>query len=142
MAPWRRQPCVRASEMIAHLPQGYDTVLGKWFVNSAELSGGEWQRIALDRAYVRRSPIILLDEPTSFMDSWAETDWFKRFRELAEGRTGIIITHRFTIALRTSFMSCMGARLLNQAAIRNSRRVMVSMPSPGMPKYKPPIPAC
>jgi ATP-binding cassette subfamily B protein len=87
-----------AHEMIMRLPRKYDTLLGKWFVNGTELSAGEWQRIALARAFYRKAQIIILDEPTSYMDSWSEADWFDRFRNLARGRTGIIITHRFTIA--------------------------------------------
>ena len=89
-----------AHEMITGLPRGYETLLGKWFVDGTELSGGEWQRIALARAFVRQAPIIVLDEPTSFMDSWAEVDWLERFRALATGRTAIIVTHRFTTAMR------------------------------------------
>lgn len=89
-----------AHGFIAKLPEKYETLLGKWFVKGSELSGGEWQRIALARAYFRQSQLIVLDEPTSFMDSWSEADWFDRFRSLAENRTGLIITHRFTIAMR------------------------------------------
>lgn len=91
-------------ELIAGLPHGYDTKLGKWFADGVELSGGEWQRIATARAYLRQSPIIILDEPTSFMDSWAENDWFERFRGLAKGRSAIVITHRFTIAKRADII--------------------------------------
>lgn len=87
-----------AHEFIMRLPQGYDTLLGKWFTGGTELSGGEWQRLALARAFLRQSQIMILDEPTSLLDSWAEIDWFERFRKLANGRTAIIITHRFTIA--------------------------------------------
>ena len=87
-----------AHEFITRLPQGYDTLMGKWFASGTELSGGERQRLALARAFHRRAQIMILDEPTSFMDSWAEVDWFERFRELARGRTAIVITHRFTIA--------------------------------------------
>lgn len=93
-----------AHEFINRLPEGYETILGKWFVNGAELSGGEWQRVALARAYIRQAPIILLDEPTSSMDSWSEIDWFDRFQELAEARTAIVITHRFTIAMRADII--------------------------------------
>jgi ATP-binding cassette subfamily B protein len=96
-----------AHEFITRLPQGYDTLLGKWFVNGAELSGGEWQRLALARAFLRRAQIMILDEPTSFMDSWAEIDWFDRFRELANGRTAILITHRFNIAKRADLIYVM-----------------------------------
>ena len=93
-----------AHKAISRLPEGYDTLLGKWFVNGAELSGGEWQRVALARAYFRRSQIIILDEPTSFMDSWGEADWFDRFRAMTAGKTGIVITHRFTIAMRADII--------------------------------------
>jgi ATP-binding cassette, subfamily B, bacterial len=96
-----------AHEFITRLPNGYDTMLGKWLANGVELSGGEWQRIAMARAYVRRSPITILDEPTSFMDSWAEAEWFGRFRELTENRTAVIITHRFTIAMRADLIYVM-----------------------------------
>jgi ATP-binding cassette subfamily B protein len=84
---------------IARLPQGYDTLLGNWFKNGTELSVGEWQRLALARAYWRLAPILVLDEPTSAMDPWAEHDWLQRFRSLADGRIALIITHRFTTAM-------------------------------------------
>jgi ATP-binding cassette subfamily B protein len=89
-----------AEEIIAQLPRGYDNMLGRWFEGGAELSVGEWQRIALARAFLRRAPIILLDEPTSAMDMWAEADWMERFKRLAEGSTALIITHRLTTAMR------------------------------------------
>jgi ATP-binding cassette subfamily B protein len=73
-------------------------MLGKWF-GGAELSVGEWQRIALAREFFRRAPLVILDEPTSAMDSWAELDWLKRFRALIAGRTALMITHRFTTAM-------------------------------------------
>ena len=96
-----------AEEPIQRLPQGYETVLGKWF-GGAELSVGEWQRLALARAFLRRSALLILDEPTSAMDSWAEADWLQRFRHLAAGRTAIIITHRFTTALHADVIHVMG----------------------------------
>jgi ATP-binding cassette subfamily B protein len=96
-------------ELIERLPQGYDTLLGKSFGNGVELSGGEWHRVATARAYLRRSPIILLDEPTSMLDSWAEAEWFERFRNLARGRTAVVITHRFTIAMRADIIHVMDA---------------------------------
>jgi ATP-binding cassette subfamily B protein len=99
--------CAGAHEMITRLPRLYDTLLGKWFGKGAELSGGEWQRIAMARAYLRQSPIILLDEPTSSMDSWAEADWFDRLRILAQDRTAIVITHRFSIAVRADIIHVM-----------------------------------
>jgi ATP-binding cassette subfamily B protein len=96
-----------AHEVIARLPRSYDTLLGKWFTDGAELSGGEWQRIALARAFLRRAPIIILDEPTSSMDSWAEADWLERLRSLVDGRTVLIITHRFTTAMRADIIHVM-----------------------------------
>ncbi len=88
-----------AEEIVARLPEGYDSLLGKWFVGGMELSTGEWQRVALARAFLRQAPIIILDEPTSALDPWAEADWLERFRRLVAGRTAIIITHRLTTAM-------------------------------------------
>ena len=87
-------------ELVGRLPAGYDTTLGKAFSGGTELSGGEWQRLALARSYFRRSRLIILDEPTSSMDSWSEALWFDRFRHLATEATAVIITHRLTIARR------------------------------------------
>lgn len=87
-----------ADEIIRKLPSGYDQMLGRWFENGTELSGGEWQRIALARAFLRQAPILVLDEPTSAMDPWAEFDWLRHFRDLAAGRTTVVITHRFPTA--------------------------------------------
>jgi ATP-binding cassette subfamily B protein len=87
-----------AEEIIARLPQGIESTLGRWFADGTELSMGEWQRIALARAFLRRAPILVLDEPTSAMDPWAEADWLARFRKLTAGRTVLIITHRFSTA--------------------------------------------
>ncbi len=89
-----------AHELILRLTDGYDTLLGKSFADGAELSTGEWQRVALARAFYRKAQIIILDEPTSFMDSWSEADWFERLRSLSKGRTTLLITHRFTLAMR------------------------------------------
>ena len=94
-------------ETIERLPQGYDTLLGKWFPGGAELSGGEWQRLALARSFLRRAQIIILDEPTSAMDPWAEFEWLERFRTLANGRTALVITHRFTLAMRADIIHVM-----------------------------------
>jgi ATP-binding cassette subfamily B protein len=89
-----------ASEIVRALPRGFDTLLGTMFEEGSDLSTGEWQRIALARAFLRQAPIIVLDEPTSAMDSWAEADWLRRFRGLAAGRTALIVTHRFTTAMQ------------------------------------------
>jgi ATP-binding cassette subfamily B protein len=89
-----------ANQSIGRLPEGYDTLLGKWFAGGTELSVGEWQRVALARAFLRQAPLLLLDEPTSALDPWAEADWLQRFRLLADGRTVVLITHRLTTALQ------------------------------------------
>jgi ATP-binding cassette, subfamily B, bacterial len=87
-----------AHERILRLPHGYDTPLGKEFADGHELSGGEWQRLALARAFYREAPILLLDEPTSMLDAWAEEAWLDRLREHAQGRTTLVVTHRYSVA--------------------------------------------
>jgi ATP-binding cassette, subfamily B, bacterial len=82
--------------LISGLPEGYDTVLGRWFKGGKELSTGEWQKMALARAFIRDAPIIILDEPTSALDARAEQDLFATFRDLVRGRTAIVISHRFS----------------------------------------------
>lgn len=96
-----------AHDIIERLPNGYDTLLGKQFENGVELSGGQWQRITLSRAFYREAPIVVLDEPTSFMDSWAELRWLERFRSLVQHRTAVIITHRFTTAMQADLIFVM-----------------------------------
>jgi ATP-binding cassette subfamily B protein len=85
---------------VDRLPDGLDTMLGTWFSGGAELSVGEWRRIALARALLRSSPVLLLDEPTSSMDSWAESEWAGNLGRLTNNhRTVILITHRLTTAM-------------------------------------------
>lgn len=81
--------------LIAALPDGYDTDLGRVF-GKVDLSGGEWQQLAMARAFAREARLLILDEPTSNLDARAEYELFERFRELAHGRTTIIISHRFS----------------------------------------------
>jgi ATP-binding cassette subfamily B protein len=85
-----------ADSLLDRLPDGWDTPLGKWFDGGVELSGGEWQKIALGRAFMRDARILLLDEPTSALDAQAEFELFARLRSLARGRTAIYISHRFS----------------------------------------------
>jgi ATP-binding cassette subfamily B protein len=85
-----------ADALLDRLPDGWDTPLGKWFDGGVELSGGEWQKIALGRAFMRDARILLLDEPTSALDAQAEFELFARLRSLARGRTAIYISHRFS----------------------------------------------
>jgi ATP-binding cassette subfamily B protein len=96
-------------EKISQLPLGYNTMLGKLFPQGTDLSGGQWQRLALARAFFRRAQIIILDEPTSAMDPWAEHDWLERFRTLASDRTAVVITHRFTLAMQADIIHVMRA---------------------------------
>ena len=85
-----------ADGVIGALPHGYETILGKWFEDGEELSIGEWQKVALARAFMRDAQIIVLDEPTSAMDAKAEYEAFQSFRQLVPGRTAILISHRFS----------------------------------------------
>jgi len=85
-----------AHDVISCLPHGYETVLGNLFEEGKELSIGEWQKIALARAFLRDSQVIVLDEPTSALDAKAEYEVFKKFRQLAKGRAAIIISHRLS----------------------------------------------
>jgi len=86
-----------ADEIIAGLPQGYETQLGKWFKGGQELSGGQWQKIALSRAFMRsEADILVLDEPTAAMDAAAEATIFEHFRKLTQNRIAILISHRFS----------------------------------------------
>ena len=82
--------------MIARLPRGYDQALGKRFNDGVDLSGGEWQKVAIARAYMRDADILILDEPTAALDPRAEYEVFRRFRDLSRGKTAILISHRFS----------------------------------------------
>ncbi|MDZ4867359.1 MAG: ABC transporter ATP-binding protein [Alphaproteobacteria bacterium] len=86
----------RASDVIAKLPGGYDQMIGKRFRNGVELSGGEWQKVAIARAYMRDAQVLILDEPTAALDARAEFEVFQRFKEVSEGRTAVLISHRFS----------------------------------------------
>jgi ATP-binding cassette subfamily B protein len=108
-----------AEAPILRLPDRYETVLGKWF-GGAELSVGEWQRLALARAFLRHASLLILDEPTSAMDSWAEADWMSRFRKLAAGRTTLIITHRFTTAMQADYIYVMDRGRVTEAGTHSS----------------------
>lgn len=86
-----------AEPFIATLPHGYATQLGKWFRDGRELSGGQWQKIALSRAFMRtQADVLVLDEPTAAMDAGAEAEIFEHFRQLSRGRITILISHRFS----------------------------------------------
>ena len=104
----------RASEFIDTLPEGYRTQLGKWFRDGRELSGGQWQKIALSRAFMRtRADILVLDEPTAAMDAQAEAEVFEHFRQLAHDRITILISHRFSTV-----------RMADQIVVLNRGRIV------------------
>jgi ATP-binding cassette subfamily B protein len=85
-----------ADEFISRFSHGYETVLGKMFDEGEELSVGQWQKVALARAFLRDSQVIVLDEPTSALDAKAEYEVFEKFRQLVEGRSAILISHRLS----------------------------------------------
>ncbi len=85
-----------ADQVISELPRGYDQQLGKRFKQGKDLSGGQWQKIAIARAYMKDAEVLILDEPTSALDARAETEAFNRFIKLTEGKTAVIISHRFS----------------------------------------------
>ncbi len=104
----------RASEFIETLPAGYHTQLGKWFRDGRELSGGQWQKVALSRAFMRsRADILVLDEPTAAMDAQAEAEVFEHFRQLAHDRIIILISHRFSTV-----------RMADQIAVLNGGHIV------------------
>lgn len=85
-----------ADQVVSELPKGFDQMLGKRFNEGVELSGGQWQKIALARAYMRDAQLLILDEPTSALDARAEYEVFQRFAKLMEGKTAVLISHRFS----------------------------------------------
>jgi len=85
-----------ADEVIVGLPQGYNTMLGNLFEQGQELSGGQWQKIALGRAFMRDSEVLVLDEPTAALDARQEYEIFQRFRSLTDGKIALLISHRFS----------------------------------------------
>ena len=109
-----------ANGIVDRLPDGLDTMLGTWFSGGAELSVGEWRRIALARALLRSSPVLLLDEPTSSMDSWAESEWAGNLGRLTNNhRTVILITHRLTTAMHADRIHILeGGRVIESGSHR------------------------
>jgi ATP-binding cassette, subfamily B, bacterial len=85
-----------ADDVVAKLPEGYETTLGKWFEGGHQLSGGEWQKIALARAFMRDAQVLILDEPTAALDAQAEHDLFARIKSLTRGKMALYISHRFS----------------------------------------------
>jgi len=85
-----------ADEVIARLPARYEQMLGRRFEGGVDLSGGEWQKLALARAYLRDAQLLILDEPTASLDARSEYEVFERFAELTGGKTALFISHRFS----------------------------------------------
>ncbi|MEL6232755.1 MAG: ABC transporter ATP-binding protein, partial [Cyanobacteria bacterium J06627_3] len=85
-----------AEPMIGALEAGYETVLGKMFTGGVDLSGGQWQKIGLARAFMSRAQVLILDEPTAAVDAIAEHDLFERFRQLTQGKMTFLVSHRFS----------------------------------------------
>ena len=102
-----------ADAVIARLALAYDQPLGKLFAEGVDLSGGQWQKIALSRAYMREAEILILDEPTAALDARAEFEVFRRFRDLGRGRTAVLISHRFsTVRMADRILVLEGGRVL------------------------------
>ncbi len=116
----------QADEVIAKLPDGYDQMIGKRFKKGVELSGGEWQKMAIARAYMREAQVLILDEPTAALDARAEFEVFKRFKELSAGKTAVLISHRFSsVRMADRILVLAEGRVEAAGAPKNSS------PSPG-----------
>ncbi len=104
-----------ASSLLPRLPGGYRQMLGRRFEEGVDLSGGEWQKIALARAYMRDAQVLILDEPTAALDARAEYEVFKRFSELMAGRMGVLISHRFsTVRMADRIVVLKGGEVVEQ----------------------------
>jgi ATP-binding cassette subfamily B protein len=102
-----------AKEVIDVLPQGFDQKLGRRFKDGKDLSGGQWQKVAMARAYMKDADVLILDEPTSSLDARAESETFKRFIALTKGKTAVIISHRFsTVRIADRVMVLKDGRIL------------------------------
>jgi len=107
-----------ADDIVAELPEGYQTQLGKWFKGGQELSGGQWQKIALSRAFMRsEADILVLDEPTAAMDASAEATIFEHFRKLTQNRIAILISHRFsTVRMASQIVVIENGRIIERGS--------------------------
>jgi ATP-binding cassette subfamily B protein len=106
-----------AATFLPRLPGGYRQVLGRLFDGGVELSGGEWQKVALARAYMRDAPVLILDEPTAALDARAEYEIFERFRELTDGRMAVLISHRFsTVRMADRIFVLAGGTLVEEGS--------------------------
>ena len=102
-----------ADAVVARLPLGFDQPLGRRFSGGVDLSGGEWQKIAIARAYMRDADVLVLDEPTSALDARSEYEVFQRFRDLSAGKTTLLISHRFsTVRMADRIIVLDGGRII------------------------------
>ncbi len=106
-----------ADKVIQKLPQGYGQILGRRFDGGVDLSGGEWQKLALARAYLRDAQMLILDEPTASLDARSEHEVFEQFAELTEGRMALLISHRFsTVKMADRILVLEGGRVVEQGS--------------------------
>jgi ATP-binding cassette subfamily B protein len=106
-----------ASGVVEGLPQGYTTMLGRRFDGGVDLSGGQWQKVALARAYMRDAQVLILDEPTAALDARAEYEVFRRFADLTAGKIAIIISHRFsTVRMADRILVLEDGRVLEEGS--------------------------
>ena len=104
-----------ASVVVDALPQRYSTMLGRRFEGGVDLSGGQWQKVALARAYMRDAQVLILDEPTAALDARAEYEVFRRFADLTAGKIAIIISHRFsTVRMADRILVIENGRVLEE----------------------------
>jgi len=106
-----------ADEIAANLPQGYATELTRRFEGGVELSGGEWQKVALARSFLRDAALVILDEPASALDAEAEYQLFQHFRGLITGKTGLLISHRLsTVRMADQILVLDGGRIVEEGS--------------------------
>jgi ATP-binding cassette, subfamily B, bacterial len=105
----------RADDVAGRLAGGFGQMLGRRFDGGVELSGGEWQKVALARAYLREAQVLILDEPTAALDARAEYEVFLRFAELTKGRMAVLISHRFsTVRMADRILVLQGGEIVDQ----------------------------
>jgi len=106
-----------ASGVVKRLRTGYDQMLGRRFEGGVDLSGGEWQKLALARAYLRDAQLLILDEPTASLDARSELEVFERFAELTFGKMALLISHRFsTVRMADRIVVIEGGRLVEEGS--------------------------